>query len=387
MLKIYTQEAIIAERKEKSKIVRAYAFNDKAKDAAASMAAPARIWTSSKSSAEIMDELQSDRTRITNMAQPPSAADIEAFFGKLFIEIQRRAVESPDLTSMIAQEITNFEFPENPTLRDVLPFRGIMGVIDGSGDGVPLIQQNTGETDTITMVMRAIGWKDSINNMLYNKFFSMDKVVQAAVNAYIDMRNAATAGVMIGATYVASQQQAADATAGLTIDQLTYQTLLAANKKIRALKDIQTGRKIAVPSLSLLVNSADTWQISNVIRGQLNDIGAGATGNNMPALPIANIIEYDHGINDGFTIGKKVASFPGVTQGKCYLFVPGAQIVANKRPLTMESGRGSVLELSTEERAWYSVQAEYNKALLGSSYPATSIGEGFGNVVEVTLPS
>jgi len=295
-------------------------------------------------------------------------------------------MESPDLTSLIADEQTNFEFGEIVTVRDVSKYRGLMGTIAGTGDSVPLIEQNTGNTDTITMAAKAVGWKDSFKNMLYNKFFTMDKVVQAAVDADVDARNAATVGLIVGSTFVASQTQAAVTTA-TNLDEKTYETILAAIKLLRGLKDIQTKQKIAVPSIKILCNSADSWQIQNVIMGQLNGNGSTARSANRPALPIAELIEYDYGINDGFTIGKEVASFPGVTAGTIYLFVPNSLMVATKRPLTMETGRGSVLELSTEERAWYRVQGVYSKAFLGSSYPGTAIGAGYGNIVKVTLPT
>lgn len=389
MLKVYTPEALVAERKEKAKTVNAFVFEGDGKSNTSGMNAPAHVFASSKSRDELRIEMEQLRHKmtVTNAAQPPSAADLEAFFGKFFIDVTRRAIESPDLTSLIAAEQTNFEFPEIVSLREVEKFRGIMGTIQGTGDAVPLIEQNTGNVDTVTMAMKAVGWKDSFKNMLYNKFFTMDKVVQAAVDADIDARNAATAGLIVGATYVASNQQAAVTTSGLTLDEKTYETILAAVKKIRALKDIQTSRLNAVPSLSILCNSADTWQIENVIRGQLNGNGSSARTNNRPALPVSNIVEYDQGINNGFTIGKVTASFPGVTAGKCYLFIPGVLLVATKRPLTMETGRGSVLELSTEERAWYRVQGVFGKAFLGSSFPGTSIGAGFGSCVELTLPS
>jgi len=81
-------------------------------------------------------------------------------------------------------------------------------------------------------------------------------------------------------------------------------------------------------------------------------------------------------------------SFPGVTAGKAYLFVPREYFwVLNKRPLTMETSRGSALQLSTEERAWYRVQSEFSKIFFGSSYPGTSLGAGYGAIVEVTLPT
>jgi hypothetical protein len=46
-----------------------------------------------------------------------------------------------------------------------------------------------------------------------------------------------------------------------------------------------------------------------------------------------------------------------------------------------------VIEFSTEERSWYSVQGEYLDSLLGSSAVTPAGGAaGYGAIVEVTLP-
>jgi hypothetical protein len=320
-----------------------------------------------------------------NSADAPDTTALTDFFGKYFIDLQRQTQEAGDLTSLIANEVTDFEMPKTPSVRDYEPFRGQMKTVSGENDAVPLIQQNTGNLDTFSLDIKAVGWKDSLANLLYNKWFSMDKVVKAAADAYVDQKNAATCGVIVGTTYAASQKEAFDTTSDLTPDQHTYQTMLNAVKKIRQLKDIYTKRKIPVPSLSVLCNSADTWQVTNVIKGQLDMNGGGATGRISPALPIGQIIEYDQGLCDGFTIGKETASFPGVTAGTCYLFVPGVMMIGNKRPLTMEAGMGSVLELSTEERAWYAVFGGFYKQFLGSSAVGATCGAGYGYIVEVKL--
>lgn len=324
--------------------------------------------------------------RLKNSAENPSSADIQAFYGKTYYDLQRYNAEAGDLSSLIANEITDFNMEKTPSVRDYEPFRGVMADYAGTNDPVGLIQQNTGNLDTFTVGIKALGWKDCLLNKLYNRWFEMDKVIKAASDAYTDAKNAAGAGVIVGTTYAASQKQAAATTSGSTKDELTYETLVNGIKTLRGLKDIYTKRNIAVPSISVLCNSADTWQISNVIRGQLLENGGGARGNVSPGLPIRNLIEYDRGINDGFTIQGNVASFPGVTAGKCYLFVPGVMMIGNKRPLTAEAGTGSVLELSTEERAWYAVFGGYYKQFLGTSFVGSTCGAGYGYIVEVTLP-
>ncbi len=349
-------------------------------------------WEGSEGHAQLWGEIKDlqDKARkemAVNANQAPSATTLESLLQKVIIDITRRRQESGDLTSLIATEITDFDFPEVISLRELYDYVGEMQEVSGSNDSVPLIEQALGTTDTVSMKILAIGWKDSLKNLLFNKLRDIEKANKAAVNAYVDKRNAATIGVIVGTTFDASQKQAADATANATFDALMYNTLRKGIKKLRGLKDPQTKTKIAVPSLTLLCNSANRWDIERVINGQLG-IGNGTiSGQNMASLPIDTIIEYDHGITDGKKWGKKTLSYPGVAENKAYLFVPREAFwVAVKRPLTMETGRGSVLQLSTEEKAWYGVQGEHYKQFLGSSYPGASTnGEGF--IVEITLPT
>jgi hypothetical protein len=333
-------------------------------------------------------QLQYKIKEAQNAAQVPSAAALEALLGKIFIDMTRRAQEAGDLTSIICTEITDLGFAETINMRDIEDYIGEFADIQGTNDSVPLVEQNLGNTDTATMIIRALGWKDSLANMLYNRLHSMQKVNKAVDDANTDKRNQRTVGAIVGATFDASQKQAADATSSATDDVKMYYTIRDAIAKLRTLKDNKTDRKIAVPSISLLCNSTNTWSITRVINGQLTNGGAKGTINtsNMQALPISQIIEYDQGITHGRTWGKKTLSFPGVTAGKCYIFIPRLySFVMNKRPLTMETGTGSVLQLSTEERAWYRVQIEYLKDFLGSSFSGASTS-GYGAIIEVTLP-
>lgn len=382
-VKVYTLDKIKESRLLGDKKVVAPLFEGNRFENLTAMRGPSEVLMSAKSADENRQELEALRYKITMAAQAPTQAEIEAFFGKFYVDVTRKAQEAPDLTSLIAQEVTNYEFPETVNLRDVLPFRGQMATVSGANDAVPLIEPHIGNVDTMSLAIKAVGWKTTLKNELFNKAFSTDKVVQAAVDADVDARNQATAGVMIGATYDDSQTQAYVSTSGLTYDEKMYETILAAVKKLKALKDGTTKRKIASPRINILCNSSDTWSIENVIRGQLN--GNSAKSSNRPALPINAIVEYDQGINDGFLVGKETASVPGVTAGTIYLYVPDVLLVASKRPFTMETGRGSVLELSTQEYAWYRVQGVYSKTFLGSSYPGTALTDGFGYTVKAAI--
>jgi len=70
------------------------------------------------------------------------------------------------------------------------------------------------------------------------------------------------------------------------------------------------------------------------------------------------------------------------------VYVPGLySYTANKRLLTMEMGTGSVIELGQEERSWYRVFGTDMVDMLGSSVAGTTIGAGYGAIIEVTLPA
>lgn len=389
MVKVYDEAAVIEHRKAKlGKISRHMVFEGKKEGIFGKRPYKTFAHENKPDEGDAEARLAAlDDMRATMQANAPTAEVLEDFFGKFFIEVTRRAQEAADLTSFIAREVVDPSMPESPTLRSLLPFRGQMLQVDGSNDPVPLIEQTTGNLDSVLIKIWAIGWKDTLKNLLFNEFWTMSKVVDAAVAAYTDRRNALTVGVLVGATYVASQQQNAVSTpANQTFDEYTYFTLRDAIQKIWDLEDPQTNRKLGRRPLTLLINSSDSWQIERVVNGQLEANGGGARGNVVAALPISRIVQYDQGINDGFTVGKTLMSFPGVPAGKAYLFVPDIAIVATKSGLTMETGTGSPLQLSTEERAWYMAQGEFFDDFLGSSAPGTSLGAGFGFIIEVTLP-
>jgi hypothetical protein len=332
-------------------------------------------------------KLSADEAKKFNAAQYPGQTAVEALLGKVYIDITRRAQGSGDLTSLFATEANDPNSDATVNVNYFYQYIGKFGQISGTNDSINLIEQKLGGTDTFNQAIYALGWKDTLQNMLFNKVHDMAKVNQAAADADADNRNNAIIGTIVGATYVASQKEAADTT-GTTFDVKNYNTMRKAIKKLRSLDDPQTSRNIVVPQISILCNSLNTWDIQRVISGQLGSAGGVNNAQNLQALPISNIIEYDQGITDGYTYGKDTLSFPGVTAGKCYMFVPNEYMfVMNKRGLTLETGMGSTLQLSTEERAWYRVFGVWMKDFLGSSYPGTSLGAGYGSIIEVTLPA
>jgi len=341
---------------------------------------------------EIRGKYKTSQGDKMNAAQAPSAAEIIALIGEYMIDVTRRAVESPDLTSQIAREITDLNFQKSVSLTNFLPYRGEFMGIEGANDSVPLIEQHTGEKDSVELMIAGLGWRTVLANLLWNPIHNLQKVSQAVADAYTDLRNAVTIGQIVATTFHASQIQQPVVITGATYDINLYNTILGGVRLVRSLLDIQTARKISTSrGIKLLCNSNDAWTIERVIFGQLTNGGANGMliTQNAQALPIDAIIAYDQGINNGFEYGKKVMSYPGVEEGEIYLFVPYDYFtILTKRGLTMETGPGNVLQLSQEERAWYTAGGWYAKPFFGSSDSSIDGDEypGYGAIVKVELP-
>jgi hypothetical protein len=127
----------------------------------------------------------------------------------------------------------------------------------------------------------------------------------------------------------------------------------------------------------------DRRKVQPVISGAL--VGAGGLRQIVNALPIDGIIPYSGGIQNGLPWGKKVLSFPGVKEGEFYMVAvtPYGGMTFIKRDLTLETGTGSVLQLSREERAWYRIGTTFMDWLIGS----TEDGKAYGGIIKGKLPA
>jgi hypothetical protein len=341
-------------------------------------------WEGSKSYVELWRNINNLKEKVVNQNSVPS--DLAGLIQLLFVDVTRRVMEQVDFTSMLCTETTNFNYPESVLLREIYKYRGVFQPTTLENGSVPLIEQFSGAVDTVVMAAWSIGWKDTLRNLLYNDLFSMQKVLQAVAEAYVNERNDQTLGQVYGSTFVNSQQVHAVNTAGVPYDTNLYDTYRHAYKQLIGLLDPQNDKMIAHPTIALLIHPSRRWESERVIRGYLEQGGANTGAGQMrPALPIDEIWEH---AGDSYTWGKKKIDFAGCDPDKAYLFVPRLySFVLVKRPLTMEVGRGSVLQLSTEERAWYFVQARYGRDFMGSSWPGTTLKGGYGAIVEISLPT
>jgi hypothetical protein len=200
----------------------------------------------------------------------------------------------------------------------------------------------------------------------------------------VDSRNDDVIGKIVKADYDSGHKQDAD-TAGETRDLKIYNTVDNAFTKLYKLYHPQfKERQIGTmkPKVYMLINSMDRRKVQPVVSGGL--VGAGGIRQLVNALPIDGIIAYDGGIQDGLPWGKETLSFPGVKENEFYLagVTPYGGMTFVKRDLTLETGTGSVLQLSREERAWYRIGVTFMDWLIGG----TDGGKAYGAIIKGAFP-
>lgn len=344
-----------------------------------------RLWNQIE---DAMQRVKNQIDRKVNINQFPD--DYYDLIDLMRIDITRRRIEEEDYTDLFTREVTNPNFSKAVSLLEFLPFAGAFEKIKGTGDNVPMLQQKTGEEGSVNIEPYGLGHARSLEDELYNlDIYSIEKVNTAVARAHTSMRNHVCFNPLIALTnaggWDASQIVAADTT-GATYDQKLYLTIRNAIRTLMGLLDPQTQQEIDTPRMVLLVrNNVIQWDLNRILQGQLQKFGSPVE--NRESLSINEVWRY---IGDTVDVGPKRVVYPGVPENTAYLFVPGPAGSPNwtlsKRQLTQEVGRGDVLTLARERRAWYFAQGEYREEFLGSSSSSLGLGSGYGYVVTIDLP-
>ena len=319
-----------------------------------------------------------------NASQGIDAQTAADLMGAYFIDIVRMSDEMPDYTGVLTTVYNRPNMPKDINLRDFLPYTGMEKEVRGSNDSVPLIEEAEAEKILISLAIRAFGHKSSLFNMVFSPFWDVNRLMETVATIRVDSRNDDVIGKIVRATYDSRHSQAAD-TEGETRDLRVYNTVDNALTKLYGLYHPQfTTRKIGTmnPRVYMLLNPMDLRKTRPVVSGGL--VGAGGIRQMVNALPIDGIIPYAGGIQDGLNWGREILSFPGVKEGEFYLVAvtPYGGMTFIKRDLTLETGTGSVLQLSREERAWYRIGVTFMDWLIGK----TENDKAYGGIVKGKLP-
>jgi len=349
----------------------------------------AKSWKNSEARFQLQKDLKSLQDRLQNAATATDAATLAEYFAKVFIDVQRQAEEKADYSASIYNVMSREDAGEVTYLRDLLPYTGKEKVISGENDSVPLIEQNLAKIEQIKLSIKAFGWKDSIKNLVFSPINVLERVTDAASTIHVDSRNDDIIGKIVRISDWPAAQTVPASTAGESYHVKVYNTFENALKKLADLKHPLTDRLLSkfgvfAGGVKILCHPSDLWTIQRIVNGGLDKILG--IQQMTQALPFSEIIAYGGGHMDGMEWGNETLNLPGVKQGECYVFLPNplGGFVLDKRPLTLETGSGSVLQLSTEERAWYRINGLFHKWFLGG---ADSDGKaGTGCIVKVTLP-
>jgi len=317
-----------------------------------------------------------------------SAPDVSALIAKLYIDVQRYSDDLADYTPQFFNVISRPDLQEINYLRDLIPYVGQEDEIVGNNDTVPLIQQMTASTETVTLAIRGFGWKGSLKNTLFNSLHNMQRVNQAAARIMADEKNKQSIGAIVAPTYHGNYSQAADATSGATYDEKLYNTLRKAYKKLGTFTHPLTGITLAqlgayTSGVKILCAPSDSWSIARVVNGELTK---SANSNTIGSpLPISAIIPYGGGIQNGLTYGLKTLAYTGVAAGYAYMILPldlGA-FAATKVEGQMELSVADPLALSAEVKSWYRATGTNTTWMLSGA----ASGSGGCLVCKIALPA
>jgi hypothetical protein len=345
------------------------------------------VWKNSDKRARLLTTIQDLRARLEaqkNSNQGYDSGTIQQLVGAYYIDLVRLSDEMPDYTPVLTTVFDRPDMPKDVNLRDFLPYTGKEREVSGSYDSVPLIEENGARTVLISLIVRAFGHKNSLFDVVFNSFWDVNRLMETAATIRVDSRNDDVIGKIVRGTYDVNHQQAPDTT-GDTLDLKIYNTVNAAvDKCYRLYHPLFTNRQIGSmnPRLYLLINPMDRRKVQRIISGGLE--GAGGLRQIVDALPFEGIIAYGGGIQDGLPWGKETLKFPGVPSGQFYIVAvnPFGGMTFVKRDLTLETGTGTVLQLSREERAWYRIGITWMDWLIGSTD-----GKAYGAIIKGTFPN
>jgi hypothetical protein len=300
------------------------------------------------------------------------------------IDLSRQADEYVDYTPVLYTERVDENFTEMTNLRDSLPYIGKEEEITGSGDTVPLMKPALPKDYPVYQKVRGFGDKTTLRQLVFNPFHKTELIIESAARILADEKNNDSLGPILSADYTAAFKQAANTT-GATFDLRLYNTIKAAIWKAVNLNCLPIGKQNGLLRYEtyLLVNPMDMINIQPVVNGALAAVAG--IQQLAPALPIDGIIPYGGGLNHGLLYGNETLNYPGVPQGKAYVYIKvdvfgGYRLV--KRNETMEVGEGDVLAISPEKRAWHRIRGLFHDWVL----PTTVGGKNYGAVIEVELP-
>ncbi|MDR2602668.1 MAG: hypothetical protein LBC53_09535 [Spirochaetaceae bacterium] len=339
-------------------------------------------WMNSGARENIIARREALRKR-ANAATGYDAKTIADLLATIALDIERVKDDLTVYTPRLVTEIVDPDAQELAQLRyyrDCVVEEAEIAVASGI---VPLMEHNLPINETVKLAVKAFGDKTTLRELVLNPFYKTEIVIRSAAKALADGENGDFFRPLNSAVFDAAHSQKFDET-GATRDLQKYNTIRDAIDKAVRLYDVQSGKQngLMEHEIYILVNPLDALTLEPIINGALARVaGVAQTADK---LPVAAMIPYGGGLNNGQTWGGKTISYPGVKPNEFYILVKnrdngGYKII--KRTPTMEMGEGDVLGLTTEKRAWHRIDGMFLKWLL----PSTIDGKACGRIVKGSL--
>jgi hypothetical protein len=317
------------------------------------------------------DNINLRRIINTGFAEPN---DLYDFIDQMRIDITAAIMFEADYSPLLAKFFSDNEFDKTMTLDQFYDYGAHFKEIEGQGDPLPLIEPNTGASDTVTFKIFGVAFVRTLKSLLYDKLFDIQKVNRAIARAFAFSRNERVIDPLVNfGAYPAGQQFGPATDADATMDQLRYRTIKGGLEKMACLTMPQTDdpkKKLDITGgVYLVMNSCDIMAYEPVIRGLLNSAATPEITASLSSW-IRGIISYN---GDTIHVGKETFTLDGCPQGKAYLIAPGWALLMIKRAMSIETSGGSALNLSQNETAWWYSETQY-------------LADALLAVMELTLP-
>lgn len=290
---------------------------------------------------------------------PPGTTEL---FDLMRIDITRRVMMETDLVPFFANEITNEDFDNPITAQWLYDYVAPFQAFNGMGEKVNQVYTRLGDKTPVYFELAGVGFQQDLYNMLFNRIFDMQKVNAAVARFYILRRNANVIHPIINFSFPTNKIVNYATGTNISVDQMYYDTMIAAIKTLGMLLDFQTKQEIDIMSgMTLFTHSTRVFPWLRAISGQLLN---GDQVKNLTALTsmVNRIIPYN---TKRFKYFEKDVIFYGCDTDYSYLFVKDQNWYLTKRSLTHKTGPGDAFALESDKEAWYTVDGQFNSHFLG----------------------
>ncbi|MDR2709399.1 MAG: hypothetical protein LBC07_05455 [Elusimicrobiota bacterium] len=317
-------------------------------------------WKDTEERAKLVSNVESMRETLKNakMQVNSDSAILKDLMLDYSIYLARQMDEEGDYTSTLCETIIDENMPEAVKLQNYIDYVGKEKVIKGINDPIPLIEESFQNMQPTSLQIKAFRHKNLWDDLVFSQFQNAERLIHSIARIIVDSKNNECIGKIVAASYDSAHLQTADTT-GTTFDLKIYNTIKKAIQKGLNLKhSVYPEKRLGdmQHQIYLLVNPGDIYDIKPIINS---------------AIPIAGIIPYGGGLQDGLQWNNETLKYPGVERGTAYAVIKTEVGAYNfvKRNITLESFNGTLPP--SPQGAWYRIGTTFMDWLINATIKIT----------------